>query len=175
MIDFCEKTLQPFPHKVICVFDRDDKRVYSTHKDLSKPYKSWGNNVFSIVLPKPTIKGFPEYFCIGQYFSEKEIKTEDENGRRLFLSNEFDKNTGRHLTQPSIKYGEKSPSGSYNYLRKEFTRVLSDNVWNDKGSNIALTKRDFANNIYINKKGFDHFDFRNFEGLFRIIEEIISI
>ena len=171
LLDFCDSTMEPFPNKVICIFDRDAQEVLNRHKGCTRHFKQWGNNVFSIVLP--VLTGGPERFCIEQYFSDKEIMTEDENGRRLYLSSEFDKETGCHLKDPDIKYGKKSRNGSWSYLKKDYTVVLPDNVWDASGRNIALPKSSFASNIYNNCNGFNNFNFDNFRKLFEVVKMIM--
>jgi RNA-directed DNA polymerase len=171
LLNFCTSNMEPFPHKVICVFDRDEDKILN-QADSPKPFKFWGNNVYSIILPTP--KGRLDRFCIEQYFTDEEIMTEDENGHRLYLSSEFDKDTGKHISMPDVHYAKKSPTGSFNYLKKTFTLVLPDSVWNAEGKNIALPKRDFANYIYSGKPGFDKFNFDNFQALFDVIREILA-
>lgn len=173
LLDFCVSNMEPFPHKVICVFDRDEEKILKQASDPSKPFKSWGNNVFSIILPTP--KGRPDRFCIEQYFKDEEIMVEDDKGHRLFLSSEFDKETGKHLSIPNVHYAKKSPKGSFDYLKKKFTVVLPDSVWNAEGKNIALPKRDFAEYIFTDKPGFDGFNFDNFKGLFDVMREVMSV
>lgn len=172
--EFCKSTMEVFPHKVICIFDRDVEGVFTPEMDPSKPFKYWGNNVYSIILPVPTVDGFPNRFCIEQYFSEDEIKTTDDHGRRLYLSSEFDKSTGQLLADPSVKYEKGSRSGDFNYIKKHYTVILQDSVWDSSGKNIALPKSDFANYIYSGKEGFNHFDFSNFRRLFEVIKEILG-
>lgn len=172
LLYFCKFNIESFPHKVICVFDCDEDRILTEAKDSSKPFKYWGNNVYSIILPRPA--GRPDRFCIEQYFKDDEIMVADKNGHRLFLSSEFDKNTGKHLSIPDVHYAKKSPSGSFNYLKKPFTLVLPDSVWNSGGKNIALPKRDFANYIYTDKPGYDKFNFDNFKLLFDVVRKVME-
>ena len=172
LLNFCTSNMEPFPHKVICVFDKDVKDVIDKATDPTKPFKFWGNNVYSIILPKP--KGRPDKFCIEQYFTDEEITTEDEKGRRLYLSSEFDKETGKHLSLPGVHYADKSRKGSFSYLKGDFTRVLPDSVWDADDQNIALPKRDFAEYIITDKPGFDKFDFDNFKMLFDVMQEVMK-
>lgn len=173
LLDFCKNTIEPFPHVVICVFDRDVPRVLKdAAPDSGKNYKNWKNNIYSVILPHS--EGIPESFCIEQYFSEKEIMTADEEGRRLYLSSEFNKETGLHITLPGVKYGNGSPSGPIGYIKADYTRILDDGVWNSDGENIALPKSKFAEYIYNTHPGFDTFSFERFKGLLEVLRDIIE-
>ena len=172
LLNFCKFNMASFPHKVICIFDCDEDRILTEAKDPSEPFKYWGNNVYSIILPRPD--GRPDRFCIEQYFTDKEIMTADEKGRRLYLSSEFDNESGKHLSLPGVHYAKKSPTGSFDYLKRKYTLVLPDGVWNADGKNIALPKRDFAEFIYDEKKGFEKFNFENFKLLFDVMREVMN-
>ena len=172
LLNFCTSTMTSFPNKVICVFDRDVKEVIDKATDPARSFKYWGNNVYSIILPKP--EGRPDKFCIEQYFTDEEITTADEKGLRLYLSSEFDKGTGKHLSLPGVHYADKSRNGSFSYIKADYPRVLQDSVCDAEGLNIALPKRDFADNISSGKPGFDKFDFDNFKKLFDVIREVLK-
>lgn len=173
LLNFCKFNMESFPHKVICVFDCDEDKILAEATDPSKPFKYWGKNVYSIILPRPD--GRPDRFCIEQYFTDEEIMTADEKGHRLYLSSEFDKETGKHLSLPGVHYAKKSPAGSFDYLKRQFTLVLPDSVWNAQGKNIALPKRDFAEYIYSGKPGYDKFGFGSFKELFDVIREVLKV
>lgn len=172
LLNFCTSNMEPFPHKVICVFDRDEDKILKQATDPARPFKDWGNNVYSIILPRP--EGRPDKFCIEQYFTDEEITVEDDKGHRLYLSSEFDKETGKHLSLPGVHYADKSRKGSFSYLKADFPRILQDSVWNSEEKNIALPKRDFAEYIYTGKNGFDKFGFDNFRLLFDVMREVMK-
>ena len=60
--------------KLIFIADCDDK---DTNKKLGGdgPYKNWGNNVYSIILPIPEHRKTTPDICIEHYYSDDEIKT----------------------------------------------------------------------------------------------------
>lgn len=172
LLGFCRTNMMPWPQKVICVFDRDEKEILDNAIDPSKPYKYWGNNVYSIVLPR--VEGRADRFCIEQYFTDAEITTKDAKGHRLYLSSEFDKETGRHQEDPRLRYAKKTPKGGFDRLKEKFPLVFQDSVWNEEDKNVALPKRDFANYIYTDTPGFDKFDFSNFKKLFEVVELVLK-
>ena len=82
--------------KLIFIADADDDRTNKKlgMKDCDKKYKSWGNNVFSFVLPVPEIRKCTPGICIEHYYTDDIIKTEveiDGAPRRLYMGNEFNK------------------------------------------------------------------------------------
>lgn len=168
LLDICKGASKASLHKnkIICVFDRDVSSVVTQVTGKNNTFKNWGNNVFSFALPIPTHRQFEE-ICIEHYYEDDEIKTSDNNGRRLFLSNEFDMKSGRHI------------SDDYNYtdtnrLKKIYPFIIENKVYNNKSENVALPKDDFANNILNKKKPFDNFSFEKFKKIFDIIEKIIK-
>lgn len=149
----------------ICVFDRDVKKITAEVTAMDKTFKNWGNRVFSLVLPVPAHREFSE-ICIEQYYSDKEIMTSDQYHRRLFLSSEFNKDTGRH-----------NKSGLF--LRKKeiaqarSPRIVDDGVLDSNKINFALSKNSFADYVLNEEPGFDQFDFSSFCVLFEHIRDII--
>jgi RNA-directed DNA polymerase len=152
------------PH--IFIFDRDDKVVLHTlgQKD---DYCERKNKVYSLILPIPVHRKDLSEICIEFCYKDEDIKTLDKNGRRLFLSNEFDPMTGNHLEK-------KMKCKNVNKIRGSL-KIVSEEVHDLKGINVALTKNDFADNIFNKKDNFTRIDFSGFEPLFGKIAEIISI
>ena len=168
LLDICKGASKASLHKnkIICVFDRDVSSVVNQVTDKNNTFKNWGNNVFSFALPIPTHRQFEE-ISIEHYYEDDEIKTSDNNGRRLFLSNEFDMKSGRHISD-DLNYTET------NRLKKNYPFIIEDKVYNNKSENIALPKDDFANNILNKEKPFDNFSFEEFKKIFDIIEGIVK-
>ena len=86
----------------IFIFDPDVKEIIEEHKDDSKSYKYWKNNVYSFILPIPKFREDTPLISIENYFSDEDIKTIDDQGRRLYMAGEFDKETGRHKEDKEI-------------------------------------------------------------------------
>ncbi|MCJ7484045.1 MAG: reverse transcriptase family protein [Thermodesulfovibrionales bacterium] len=152
------------PH--IFIFDRDNKKILD-ELNQNDDYCERANKVFTMILPLPPHRENVSEICIEFYYSDMDIMTCDEKGRRLFLSNEFDPFSGKH-------YSEKISCTSINKLKGSL-KIISEKVFDIKGNSIALSKNDFADNIKNRKKNFDKVDFSGFEPLFGKIAEIISI
>jgi len=167
LLKICEATSRTKFHtsKVICLFDRDNKGINKKTVEIGKDYKCWGNNVYSVLLPIPLHRNFEE-ICIEHYYLDEDIKRVDKNGRRLFLSNEFDQNSGKHINENLIYIKR-------NYLQSNYPRILDSNVVNpDTGTKHALPKNDFADYIINQDERFDSINFEHFRNLFKLLDEI---
>ena len=152
------------PH--IFLFDRDNKKSIeelSQHDDFFER----ANSVFSMILPIPPHRGSDSDVCIELYYPDDDLRACDEKGRRLYLSNEFDPNTGEHFL-------ENAKCSSINKIRGN-VKIISDKVYDNSGKSLSLSKNDFAEKIREKLKPFDNVDFSGFELLFGKIAEIISI
>lgn len=168
LIAFCNsETVYNLKHIGLCVFDRDDqsvKKVIST--GLEYAYK--GHNLYAMYLPVPSFRTFNE-ISIEHLFSDKEIMTENEDKRRLYLSTEFDKETGLHLTNPEISYRE------IKHLQAKYPRILDSGVIDSRtGHNVALPKRDFAYNVANSIGDFANFSFEGFKPFFEKVRKILQ-
>lgn len=78
-----------FQLPVICIYDCDIDEINNIHKGLPDGYKSYGNNIYSIVLPKPSHKTINK-FAIEQLYLDADMVKANASRRRLFLNTEFD-------------------------------------------------------------------------------------
>ena len=96
LISMCEQYSKiNQPRKIVFIADADD---YSAKNKLSKEgedYKSWGNNVYSMVIPVPEHRKDTPAISIEHYYTDDELKKEviiNGTKRRLFMENEFSEN-----------------------------------------------------------------------------------
>lgn len=163
---------------VIFIADRDDKDTLKVLGNGNASYKSWGNNVYSFVLPLPESRISTPDICIEHLYSDSEIKTEsvDETTqvrRRLYIGNEFDENG--IATDINRFCCNRNACGSckINIIegsKKE--RVIG--LISEKETNFALPKMEFAENVLNRIAPFDKFNFSNFIPIFKIIKEILN-
>lgn len=153
----------------IFLFDGDDNR-YNKNNICQPPnlYKHWGDNVYSMMLPKPPHRHFEEV-CIEHYYTDDELRTKGTKGRRLYLSNEFNPDTGLHKTENTNFANRKT-------LRATYPKIIdgSDRVLNEHGVNVALTKMAFAENITSKRGDFKRISPENFRIVFELISEILK-
>jgi RNA-directed DNA polymerase len=151
---------------IVCVFDRDNLEIVKKACPEGVSYKAWGNNVFSCVIPIPEHRTATPNISIEFYYQDCEIMQEDESGRRMFLSNEFDADSGRHNTL------------NLNCIMiskiRDHVSVIDHHVYDAKKRNIALPKADFANYVLNKKSGYDKFDFSEFGKIFDMISTILE-
>jgi RNA-directed DNA polymerase len=130
-----------------------------------KGYKSWGNNVFSFAIPLPEHRQ-PELqqACIELYYKETDLRRPDSDGRRLFLSSEFEDNIGRLKNQPGIVHR------NINKIKGPLT-IIDVDVLDEENKNIALSKNDFADHILNQDDEFRDVDFSEFTKIFALISQ----
>ena len=162
--------------KMIFIADRDHEKTNNKMGVAGKHYKSWGNNVYSFLLPVPISRKDTPEICIEHLYSDDEIKTEhEENGimRRLYMGNEFDTNGySKTLKRWCEKRSICGPDKIAIIEGSEGEKVI--NLESDEEVNYALPKMVFAKCVLKKEKGFEHFDFSNFLPVFEIIKEIVS-
>lgn len=164
---FCNQAPRAKPARpTIAIFDRDEPAILKDVTDPDSPFKKWGNNVFSFAIPVPTHRAATPNVCIELYYKDEEIMRHNSDGRRLFLSNEFDRDSARHVT-------EDLNCTDRNKIRNaDLLKIIDDGVFNSANENVALTKNAFADLISTNAQGFDDFDFDEFSKIFDVISAI---
>lgn len=166
LLKFCKqicKSWQNSPH--ICLFDQDDKDIIGKLKiDPGGKYKSFENNVFAVITPKPDHRKDEELFCIEMYYKDEDLTTiKDREGRRLYLKAEFDKKNGFHKFEDVV----------YSHILKK--NLVAEEVY-DKNTKkkTSLSKMAFAQNIFKKKGGFAYVDLEVFRPLFDVITNLLK-
>ncbi|PLR77134.1 hypothetical protein CU633_12285 [Bacillus sp. V3-13] len=156
--------------KIIAIFDRDEPafiRKVSGGDGVS--FRSWGNNVYSFTLPVPSHREATPHISIEHYYKDEEIKLEDENGRRLYIGNEFSLTYGLHIFEEKIcKNKNKCGENSIQIIDNGVCRISDESI------NIALTKSRFANYILTERPPFDNIDFQSFLLVYEVVREILN-
>jgi RNA-directed DNA polymerase len=151
----------------INIFDRDKPEIIRKVNAQDKDYKKWGEKLFSFALPIPSHRMDTPFVCIELFYQDNEIKRKDKHGRRLFLNNEFDKKSGRHL-------GEDLNCVDRNKIRDPNLTIIDDLVFNSSNENIALSKNNFALNVLEKVDGYKDLDISEFRLIFNVIRKILS-
>jgi RNA-directed DNA polymerase len=185
LVKFCNESNNlyvSFPKPVICVFDSDILDINKKHAAEEKGYIDYGNNVYSIVLPRPPHRT-TETFAIEQLYKNADLQKSDKHGRRIFLTSEFDYKTGRHKDDPTIEYGKRARDGksmktlSSNDVEKneKVLDSLVSTVVGGKRKSLALSKMDFAIKIMREEAPFTGIDYSGFKATFDLIQKICSL
>lgn len=170
LLKICEGASRfPQSRPLICIFDRDNPKIIRQVEvaDSEPSFKHWGFHVYSFALPVPDHRqGEQSAVSIELYYTDDEIKRQDTQGRRLFLSSEFGR-TGRHL-HSDLHCIE------LNKVRGKAVSVIDRNIFSQDETNQALSKNSFAHNVLHQVDNFDDFDFSQFIKVFDMIAAIIA-
>lgn len=174
LVSLCENVAKlPYERKIIIIADRDTECINRKLTSSGKSFKSWGNSVYSTLLPIPKFREDTPGICIEHYYSDVELEKEIEiNGikRRLYMGKDFNgwgySNTLDRICERKDVCGP----GKINIIdgsQGERVKKLSD----DKDdNNYAVSKSDFVEYVETHT---DEFDFSNFIPLFELIKTII--
>jgi hypothetical protein len=159
---------QIFP--TIFIFDRDKPEIVQKVDDPDLGYKHWGNNVYSLALPVPEHRAAQSLISIEMYYTDEEICTPDKEGRRLYLSSEFNPATGKHVRDRYISIGQR---GKLPPANSGLIRIIDSDVFGAEDKNIALPKAAFAACVAAGSEAFAKIDFSPFRQLLSTIEKIV--
>jgi RNA-directed DNA polymerase len=154
--------------KTIFIFDSDKPKIVEYANDYKGGPRYWGNGVYSFCIPIPKHRSSENGVCIELYYTDDEIKTKGINGKRLFLSNEFD-STSRNHNEGICKYRAR--------LQQKIERgklSILDMYDIENGHSVALTKNYFADYVLQGEGEFSKFNFMEFKKIFEIIENLLE-
>ena len=161
-----------FPHryKVIGIFDCDEDNGKKIHK--AGGIREYGNNVWGMSIPVPEFRSYnTEGISIEFLYKDDVIKCADVDGRRLYVTSEFNEN-GRLKTNPHI--GVVNIYDVIKNLLPSQEKVLADGVIDINGNSLALSKEQFAKNILYKNDGFENVDFEGFRAVFDRLMDILQ-
>ena len=150
------------PHKIIGVFDSDTK----IGEKYSEVY-TFSNNVFACCIKD--VQGYNCGISIELLYRRADLKICDNDGRRLYLSDEFTEKSHQLKENSKIVCTNKTLVGAY---KEKMIKIIDCEVFNDEEKSLALSKNDFADNVY---QGNGNFANINVEGFREILETISSI
>ena len=163
-------SLFPHKYKIIGIFDCDEANGKNIHAKGGK--KQYGNNIWGMSIPVPD---FREYntsgISIEFLYHDEDLKRLDENGRRIFVTSEFNEN-GRLKSDPKI--GVKNNHDVKNYVLPEKEKIQADEVIDIDGNSLALSKEQFATNILEGTGNFSNINFDAFKPVFERLREILQ-
>jgi len=165
-LDFTIASPEPKTKPHVFIFDRDVGKNLYKKVGGDEQYKSWGNGVYSMVLPLPKHREQTPEISVEFFYKDNDVVRKDKYGRRLFLSTEFDKTTGQHLM-------DDLNCTLLNKLGNPL-KVIDERVFNRQRQNVALSKDEFAENVWGQTTEFENIDFSGFRPLFDIVSMIIA-
>ena len=162
---------------VIGMFDRDVKEtvIDSTGRkaELNQiDFVKMGNHLYAFAIPVPHDRPEEDQVSIEHFFTDEEIKTPNEEGKRLFIGKEFRKN-GNHIDD-TLDYNyinARKYYGTIKIIEHEQEAYVTDRKGN---GDYSLSKRRFAEAVRDDRPNFNDFDFSEFNKIFDIIKKIIE-
>lgn len=150
------------PNKIIGVFDNDSNigAKYLNSYDF-------GNNVHACC-----IKDVHDYNCgisIELLYSREDLKKCDENGRRLFLSDEFTE-ISHHLISDSTIFCQNQTLKDAK--KRQLIKIVDSEVFDIKENSLALSKDNFADYLL---NDIEPFSCLSVEGFREILQTIRSM
>lgn len=161
-----------FPHryKVIGVFDCDEANGKSIHG--AGGIKKYGDNIWGMSIPVPEYRKYNTGgISIEFLYKDEDLKLQDENGRRLYVTSEFNEN-GRLNANHSI--GVKNNHDVKNYITLDKEKIQADEVIDVDGNSLALSKEQFASNILEKNEPFANVNFDGFRPFFDRLRSILK-
>ncbi len=146
----------PAANKIIGIFDSDEDHGKKI-SEKTDGIEEFGNNVFAMSIAKPSYRENMNGISIEFLYENSDLKTPDSNGRRIYISDEFNIN-GRLKADPTI--GLKNVDKFKKCIESDFSKIIDSDVISYTGESKALSKEDFANNILngiFNSVSFDGF------------------
>lgn len=166
---FCEDSkYRIFDTKVLCMFDSDvEHRNDQVTVKGFKP-KRWSESLYSFIIPTPSHRTGEIGWSIEFYYSDAEITTIDSDGKRLVFIQEIEK-----VKSEKKKYILKRDVNINQIVNKKIAVDNIDNIYDEAGKNVAISKTVFASRILNREEGFDKFNFNEFNNIFDLIKGII--
>ena len=156
---------------IIGIFDRDNTQLMTNIGINDCPYKVLGQNVYAFAIPLVHEDTYGSFISIEHYYNREDLTKMDENGRRMFLGDEFYPSGNSKDGQYQTKISRIQNKISVNGIIDEKVYMSSDL---EQAHSIALSKNAFAELIYSDDSFADGFDFSAFAKIFGIIGAIIS-
>ena len=161
--------------KIIGIFDRDVDVTLKNSKIIDKTYIRIDNtNVFAFAIPpvNKNIYGIDK-ISIEHYYLREDLLKENNQGRRLFLGEEFYES--RNSKEP-YKY----QTGIDNIKNKvKFNGIIDEKVFLyddiEFKQSVAMSKNEFARLVNEDATFSENFDFSNFKQIINLIKKIIDL
>ena len=123
-------------------------------------------------IPVPDFRAYnTNGISIEFLYRDEDLKRLDGNGRRIFVTSEFNEN-GRLKSDPKI--GVKNNHDVKNYVKPENEKIQADEVIDITGKSLALSKEQFATNILEKTGNFSNVKFEAFKPVFERLREILQ-
>ena len=160
----------PQRYPIIGIFDCDEANGKKIHNEGG--IRDYGHNVWGISIDVPSYRTYNTLgISIEFLYQDADLKKEDENNRRLYVTSEFNEN-GRLIAD--LRIGVKNNHDVKNNIAVSREKIQCDEVIDVEGNSLALSKELFATNILNKVPPFDQMDFSAFRDIFERISNLIK-
>lgn len=156
------------PNKVIGIFDCDTT-TGKKYEDEGKQKLS--SHVYGLAIPTPDFRDYHDGICTEFLYKDEDLKKENEDGRRIYLSDEFSKK-GR--LKEDKKIGLANVKKIDKKISKEKSIIIDSDVLDIEENSLALSKNEFSKHVLNKNEPFGNMDFEGFRALFENIEKILN-
>lgn len=158
----------PNSQKIIAIYDTDKDAVKLADGET---FKKSGGNVYELPIPDP--QGYSCGISIEMMYPENDIKRVDANGRRLFLTSEFNLQSGGMLDGTLDKNCHNN--ALKDAAKNNLVKIIDKEVYDVTTSfDYALSKEAYAMYVLFEEDAYRDVDVSGFRMLFDIIKQIIN-
>ena len=151
------------PELAIGIFDCDNEKFMKQEGLTPGCFRQLGSSVYALCLAAPPTHT-EGLFCIELLYDPKELVSITQDGRRIFLPQEFDPDSG--ISLDGI-YKREYPKAKAVIVSDAVTRI-SD------GFSALLSKNDFAEMIQRAAPPFESVDFNGFRESFDVLRRVVD-
>lgn len=160
---------------IVGLFDCDqasNKSIHGQKIAKEKGVKDYGNNVYGCCIATPDNRMYLRNgISIEFLYFDEDIKRVDTDGRRLFLSSEFN-DKGRLMT--NLEIGVCNHNKIIKYIAKDSETIIDQDVISIQGHSVALSKESFALNVLNATGDFANVNFIGFKPTFERLKQILT-
>jgi AAA domain, putative AbiEii toxin, Type IV TA system len=174
LLRLCKESARTQRHqKLIFLFDRDNSSIVSQVLQASGEPKSWGNNVISMCIVVPEWRKTHTGICIEHLYRDDDLLTTDPTTkRRLYFTDEI--RTEISATTKSKSVTTRNKRIAHETLRNKVYDDDVDNICDEDGNKVVLSKNAFYECIIANEAISKGFDFTGFEPTFETLTKILA-
>lgn len=159
--------------KIIGMFDCDNENICKKTSSDDKSYVELSKNVFLFSIPVVHEDIYGKFTSIEHYYKEKDLLKKDNEGRRLFLGNEFYDSGNSKCQEFQTRCGKIQNKVSKNGVIDEKVFKIKEDP--ELKNSVALSKNKFAQMIMDEDVFAEDFDFSEFLKIFDVIREIVNV
>lgn len=158
--------------KIIGMFDCDNENICKKTNSNEQAYMELSKNVFVFSIPVVHEEIYGKYTSIEHYYKEEDLLKKDNEGRRLFLGNEFYDSGNSKCQEFQTRCGKIQNKVAKNGVIDEKVYKIKEDP--ELKSSVALSKNKFAQMILDEDVFAEGFDFSEFSKIFDVIREIVN-